>query len=136
MSNVVECFLDIKEGCYYVLAAVEAFYNGLRETKMVVVVDLDFLKPDWYLLKKPFRFNVFSKTFFDDPFKQFHYRTISRLLGRQLAICEGGWSSLLIIQRTATFWTYWIKLSFNDKVKARANYVYKYVTIALLRISL
>ena len=35
-------------------ASIEAFHDSLRETKkMVIFVDLDFLKPDWYLLKKP-----------------------------------------------------------------------------------
>ena len=33
----IECFLDIKEGPYYMCAPVEAFRNGLGETKKVVV---------------------------------------------------------------------------------------------------
>ena len=47
--------------------SIEAFHDGLRETEKMVVVDLDFLKPDWYVV-----FKMFLKTFFDDPFEKFH----------------------------------------------------------------
>ena len=33
VPNTVECFLDIKEGSYYMLAPIEAFHNCLRETE-------------------------------------------------------------------------------------------------------
>ena len=33
MPNVVKCFLDIKEGHYYMFAMVQAFHNDLGETK-------------------------------------------------------------------------------------------------------
>ena len=39
----VKCFLKIKEGHYEMLALVEAFHNGLGETKMWIFVDLGFL---------------------------------------------------------------------------------------------
>ena len=42
MPKVVKCFLDIKEGHYYMLALVEAFHNGLGETKRWIFVDLCF----------------------------------------------------------------------------------------------
>ena len=41
---------------------------------------------------------------------------VSKLLGQQLVVCEGGMSALMSIQRTATFQTFGIKHSFNDVV--------------------
>ena len=51
---------------------IEAFHDGLGEAKRWLFVDLDFLKPDWYLLKNPLSSRCFAKTFFDDPFEKFH----------------------------------------------------------------
>ena len=33
VPNIVECFLNIKEGCYYMFSLIEAFHDGLGETK-------------------------------------------------------------------------------------------------------
>ena len=33
VPNIVECFFDIQEGYYYMFPPIEAFHNGLRETK-------------------------------------------------------------------------------------------------------
>ena len=42
-------------------------------------------------------------------------------MGRQVVVCEGGFSGLMSIQMTATFQTYGIKHSFNNMVKALAK---------------
>ena len=120
MPNIVECFFDIQEGRYYMFAPIEAFHDGLRETEKMVIVDLDFLKPDWYLLKKPFSSRCFRRHFSMTLSKSFII-ALSKLVGRKLVVCEGGLSGLMGIQRTATFQTYGIKPSFNDMVKARAK---------------
>ena len=61
---------------------------------------------------------------------------LSKLMPRQLVVCEGGLSGLMDIQRTATFQTYGIKPSFNDTVKARAESLQQPVAIAFLRMLL
>ena len=33
VTNIVECFLDIYEGRYYMFSPIEVFHDGLRETK-------------------------------------------------------------------------------------------------------
>ena len=53
-------------------------------------------------------------------FKSF-ITALSKLMGRKLVVCEGSFSGLMSIQRTATIQTYEIKPSFNDMVKARAK---------------
>ena len=37
VPNIVEGFLDIWEGHYYVFASIEAFHDGLREAKKMIV---------------------------------------------------------------------------------------------------
>ena len=37
MPNIVECFLDIEEGRYYMFSPIEAFYDGLGETEKMVI---------------------------------------------------------------------------------------------------
>ena len=51
MLNVFKCFLDIKEGHYYMLAMVEAFHNGPGETKRWIFVDLGFLNNAVWILE-------------------------------------------------------------------------------------
>ena len=76
MPKLVEYFHYMKEGRYCMFASVETFHNGLGETKRWSFVDLDFLKRDWYSLKKPLIvFKMLWKTFFNDPFEKFHYCT-------------------------------------------------------------
>ena len=37
VPNIVEGFYDIKEGHYYIFAPIEAFHDGLREAKKMVM---------------------------------------------------------------------------------------------------
>ena len=59
MPNIVKCFFDIKNSSYYMFSSVEAFHDGLGQSKQVdlslslsldlSLVDLALLKPDTYL---------------------------------------------------------------------------------------
>ena len=42
MPNIVEGFLDMQEGRYYMFAPIEAFHDGRRETEKMVVCLLGF----------------------------------------------------------------------------------------------
>ena len=37
MLNIVKSFFDVKKGSYYMFSSVEAFHNGLGQSKEVVI---------------------------------------------------------------------------------------------------
>ena len=37
VPNIVECFFDIEEGCYYMFSSIGAFHDGLREMEKMVI---------------------------------------------------------------------------------------------------
>ena len=37
MQNVVKCLFDVKKGSYYMFSSVEDFYDGLGQSKQVVI---------------------------------------------------------------------------------------------------
>ena len=37
MPNIVKSFFDVKKGSYYMFSSVEAFHNGLGQSKEVVI---------------------------------------------------------------------------------------------------
>ena len=61
VPNTVEGFLDIYEGPYYMFTSIEAFHDGLRETKKVVACWLGFSKAWLVLIKETIVFQMFSK---------------------------------------------------------------------------
>ena len=119
----------------YMFVPIEAFHDGLRETKKMVICWLGFPE-DWPIFaKETVVFKMFSKTFLMTRSKSFII-ALSKLMGRQLVVCKGGLSGLLSIQRTATFQKYGIKPRFRDMVKARAKILQNPVPIAFLRMML
>ena len=81
VPNIVECFFDIQESRYYMFALIEVFRDGLEETEKWSFVDLDFLKPDWYLLKKPLSSRCFQRHFSMTRSKSFII-ALSKLMGQ------------------------------------------------------
>ena len=102
-------------------ASIEAFHDGLRETKKMVICWLGFPKA-WLVFAKGIVgvFKMFLKMFFDDRSKSFII-VLSKLMDRKLVVCKGALSGSMSIQRTATFQTCGIKPNFSDMVKARAK---------------
>ena len=37
MPNIVKCFFDVKKSSYYMFSSVEAFQDGLGQSKQVVI---------------------------------------------------------------------------------------------------
>ena len=63
MPNIVKGFFNVKERCHYLFTSVETFQNSLWQVEKMVFVDLAFLKPDWYLVRKPVSLRCFRRHF-------------------------------------------------------------------------
>ena len=72
MPNIVKGFFNVKERCYYLFTSVETFDNSLWQAEKMVICWFGLPKTWLILTKKTGVFEVFSKTFFDDPFEKFH----------------------------------------------------------------
>ena len=81
VPNIVECFLDIKEGRYYMFTPTETFHNCLRETEKVIVCWLGLPKAWLVFAKETVVFKLFSKTFSMTRSKSFII-ALSKLMGR------------------------------------------------------